>query len=327
MPHHPSSWLVPDDPEHTLAASSAYDRLITLVVDAVDSPHSKRNYAAALREFLEWHDQQGRPPLIKATVQQYKGELQARGLAGSTINVKLSAIRKLVSEAADNDLIDPLHANGIKAVKGAKTEGVRAGNWLTREQAQALINAPDPSTKKGLRDRAILAVLLLAGLRRQEAASLTVDHFQMRDGRWVIVDLVGKRGKVRTVPVKPVVKLLVDDWCEAAGITGGPLWRGFRKGDHILDTPGISSQAVWRVVEEYAGGLGLEHIAPHDLRRTYAKLAHKGGAAIEQISLNLGHSSIEVTERYLGVDLDYQNAPSDYIDITVHDRQPRLPEG
>ncbi len=67
-------------------------------------------------------------------------------------------------------------------------------------------------------------------------------------------------------------------------------------------------------MEAYADALG--HIVPHDLRRTYAKLAHKDGAAIEQISLNPGHSSIEVTERYLGVDLDYQNAPSDYIDIT-----------
>lgn len=291
--------------------------VIKLAVDGVDSPHSKRNYRLALDEFLDWYELQGRPALTKALVQEYKACLLAQGLAASTINVKLSAIRKLVQEAADNGLLDQAHANGISSVRGVKTEGQRAGNWLTREQAERLLNAPDPTTLKGQRDRAILAVMILAGLRRQEVAALTVEHLQQRDGRWAIVDLVGKRGKVRTVPIAAIVKALIDDWTSAAGITSGPLWRGFRKGDHLLPEPGISSQAVWRVVEEHAPrALGFK-IAPHDLRRTYAKLAHKGGAAIEQISLNLGHGSIKVTENYLGVDLDYQHAPTDFIQVTV----------
>lgn len=299
------------------------ETLIALATDSVDSPNSRRNYRVALVEFLDWHSERGQPALSKALVQEYKAHLLSRGLAPSTINVKLSAIRKLVQEAADNGLLDQVHANGIANVKGVKTEGQRAGNWLTREQAERLIAAPDPSTLKGLRDRAILAVMILAGLRRHEVAKLTVEHFQQRDGRWAIVDLIGKRGKVRTVPIAAIVKALIDDWTEAAGIPSGPLWRGFRKGDHMLPEPGISSQAVWRVVDDYAPrALGFK-IAPHDLRRTYAKLAHKGGAAIEQISLNLGHGSIKVTEDYLGVDLDYQHAPSDYIDLRI-DRQERL---
>lgn len=299
------------------------ETLIALATDSVDSPNSRRNYRVALTEFLDWHSERGQPALSKALVQEYKAHLLSRGLAPSTINVKLSAIRKLVQEAADNGLLDQVHANGISKVRGVKTEGQRAGNWLSREQAERLLNAPDPSTLKGLRDRAILAVMLLAGLRRHEVAKLTVEHFQQRDGRWAIVDLIGKRGKVRTVPIAAIVKALIDDWTEAAGISSGPLWRGFRKGDHMLPAPGISSQAVWRVVDDYAPrALGFK-IAPHDLRRTYAKLAHKGGAAIEQISLNLGHGSIKVTEDYLGVDLDYQHAPSDYIDLRI-DRQGSL---
>jgi len=293
------------------------EQVIQLAVDSVDSPNSKRNYRLALGEFYDWYALQGRPALTKALVQAYKAHLLARGLSSSTINVKLSAIRKLVQEAADNGLLDPVHANGISNVRGVKTEGRRAGNWLTREQAERLLNAPDATTLKGQRDRAILAVMLLAGLRRHEVAALTVEHIQQRDGRWAIVDLVGKRGKVRTVPIASIVKVLIDDWTAAAGITSGPLWRGFRKGNPVLPEPGISSQAVWRVVEDYAPrALGFK-IAPHDLRRTYAKLAHKGGAAIEQISLNLGHGSIKVTENYLGVDLDYQHAPTDFIQVTV----------
>lgn len=336
--------IIPAGGAHELAQQQeAFEaglaRMIQLATDAVTSEHSRRNYDMALRDFLAWAtytDDRGVPhlrPLTKALVHEYKTHLQGtisprtgKPLSPSTINLKLSAIRKLVHEAADNGEIDQIHANGIAAVEGVTAGGVRAGNWLTRDQAQKLLNAPDPSTLKGLRDRAILAVMILAGLRRQEVASLTVEHLQQRDGRWAIVDIVGKRNKVRTVPIKPIVKVLLDDWTTAAGITSGPLWRGFRKGNHIIDTPGISTQAVWRVVEDYApAALGFR-IAPHDLRRTYAKLAHKGGAAIEQISLNLGHGSVTTTEKYLGVDLDFEHAPSDYIDLTIEQRPQRLEE-
>ena len=67
------------------------------------------------------------------------------------------------------------------------SKGVRLGNWLSIRQAQTLLNAPDATTTKGLRDRAILAVLLGCGLRRSEVAALTVPHVQQRDGRWCIV--------------------------------------------------------------------------------------------------------------------------------------------
>jgi integrase len=91
-------------------------------------------------------------------------------------------------------LLAPELANGITRVKGVASKGVRLGNWLTARQAQALLNAPDTTTNKGLRDRAILAVLLGCGLRRSEVAALTFKHIQQWDGRWCIVDLVGKRG-------------------------------------------------------------------------------------------------------------------------------------
>lgn len=311
------------------AIDSGAAQLIQVVLDAVDSPRTRRAYGSALAEFFSWRAETGQPPLTKATVQAYKAYLQGRGLSPSSVNVKLSAIRKLVQEAADNGAIDQVHANGIKAVKGVKAEGVRAGNWLTKEQAQALLNTPDPTTVKGLRDRAILAVLMLAGLRRNEAAELTFEHLQMRENRWVIVDLVGKRGKVRSVPIRPIVKTLIDDWAQAAGIDSGFVFRPMRRGGKVAsDEFGaqLSAQGIWRVVEQYAGALGFQNIAPHDLRRTYAKLAHKGGAAIEQISLNLGHANIKTTEVYLGVDLDLHNAPSDFIDITVHERPQRLPD-
>src|SRR5580693_8192672 len=103
----------------------------------------------------------------------------------------MSAIRKLAAEAADNGLIAPELAAGIARVKSAKSVGIRMGNWLSVRQAQSLLNAPDITTLKGQRDRAMLAVLLGCGLRRSEVAALTFSHLQQRDGRWCIVDLKG----------------------------------------------------------------------------------------------------------------------------------------
>jgi integrase len=105
----------------------------------------------------------------------------------------------------------PELAAGIQRVKGAKRQGVRMGNWLTHKQAEDLINAPDPNRLKGKRDRALLAVLIGCGLRRSEAAALTFAHIQQREGRWVIVDLIGKHGRVRSVPMPSWAKVAIDD--------------------------------------------------------------------------------------------------------------------
>src|SRR3954447_9307254 len=106
-----------------------------------------------------------RPGFTKATVCSWRVSLEARGLGTVPINVRITAVRKLAVEAADNGLLAPELANGIARVKGVASKGIRLGNWLSVQQAQKLLNAPDVTTTKGLRDRAILAVLLGCGLR------------------------------------------------------------------------------------------------------------------------------------------------------------------
>ena len=139
-------------------------------------PHTKAVYGRALDEFLAWYELEQPGPLSRAVVQRYRAAvLEARGLAPSSINVKLAAIRKLAAEAAANGLLDLETAQTIQGVKGAALKGARMGNWLSLTQAQELLDAPDGSTLKGKRDVAMLAVLLGAGLRRGEAA-LTVEH-------------------------------------------------------------------------------------------------------------------------------------------------------
>ncbi len=150
--------------------TAAETATIRMVLDGLPSEHSRRAYERALADFFHWHRGAGRPQLNKAVVQRYAAQLRDAGLSPSSINQRLSAIRKLAAEAADNGALDPVVANGIRAVKGARQEGRRTGNWLTREQAQSWLGAPNTRTLKGLRDRALLAVLIGCGLRRAEAA-------------------------------------------------------------------------------------------------------------------------------------------------------------
>jgi site-specific recombinase XerD len=237
--------------------------------------------------------------------------LKRNGVPASSINQRLAAIRKLALELADNKWIDESTAQSIKRIKNEKRRGQKLGNWLTQDQARAMLDAPNPATLKGKRDRAILSVMLGCGLRRQEVADLTVDHLQVRELRWVILDLEGKHERVRTVPMAEWVKGAVNIWMLAAGINTGWLFLPMRKGDRLQPGP-MSTQAVWSVVQQYAQ---VPDLAPHDLRRTFAKLAHQAGAPIEQIQLSLGHQNIATTERYLGVRQDLRQAPSDYIHL------------
>src|ERR1700751_5929014 len=137
-----------------------WQKLKALVLDSVSSPITKRVYNMALEEFYGWFQQAPRPGFSKATVSAWRVSLEARGLGSSSIIVRMSAIRKLAVEAMDNGLLAPELAAGGARVKSAKSIGIRTGNWLSLKQAQALLNAPDISTRKGLRDRAIIAVLL-----------------------------------------------------------------------------------------------------------------------------------------------------------------------
>src|SRR5216683_4857411 len=241
-----------------------WQRLKRLVLDSVSSPITRRVYNLGLDEFFEWYGREPRPGFTKATVAAWRVALEARGLGAVSINVRITAVRKLAVEAADNGLLAPELANGITRVKGVASKGIRLGNWLSIQQAQKLLNTPDVATTKGLRDRAILAVLLGCGLRRSEVAALTVGHVQQRDGRWCIVDLVGKHGRVRTIPMPTWVKVAQDAWTSTSGLADGRVFRPVNRGDKVRGEA-MSEKVVWQLLQGYAAVAGVPGIAPHDL--------------------------------------------------------------
>jgi site-specific recombinase XerD len=305
--------------KHTAILSpraAALERIKALVLDTLPSSESKRAYRQGLDDFFRWSEAEELGGFTKAAVNAYRANLEARKLAPSTINQRLSAIRKLAIEAADNGFMPPEVAAAIARVRGAKRLGIRTGQWLMREQAESLISVPNPTTVKGKRDRALLAVLVGCGLRRKEVTTLAVEHIQPRDARWVIVDLVGKGGRVRTVPMPSWAKSAIDTWLAAARIETGPIFRSINKSG-LVGGISMTARSIFQVVQTCGSRIGVPKLAPHDLRRTFAKLAHKGRAALEQIQLSLGHASVTTAERYLGVRQDLTDAPCDHLGLAV----------
>jgi integrase len=275
------------------------DHAKSAVLNSLSSPSSRRNYRFAMEQIITWYCSEPRLALNRAVVLRFRLYLESLGLAAGTINQRLAAVRRLAYEAADAGLLSPELAAGIRRVKGVKQLGSRTGNWLTPDQGRTLLQAADGEGLRCLRDMAMLSVLLGCGLRRAELSDLKVDDLQIRQGHWAIVDLVGKAGHIRTVPMPLWVKAAVDRWTAAAKVETGRIFRAISR----HGTPwgkGISENAIWYVVRRCAAKMELDHLAPHDLRRTCAKLCHSCGGELEQIQFLLGHVSVLTTEQYLG---------------------------
>jgi hypothetical protein len=204
--------------------------------------------------------------------------LEARGLAANTINQQLAAVRRLAHEAADSGLLSPELAAGISRVKGVKQLGFRSGNWLSSEQSSEVLKHAHGDTMRARRDYAMLAMLFGCGFRRSELVGLELDEIQMRHGHWAVVDQIGKGGHIRTVPIPQWVKAALDQWIVAARVTEGRIFRRVARAGKVWGK-GISQNVVWYVVKGCCERAGLEHIAPHDLRRTCAKLCHTSVAS------------------------------------------------
>jgi len=291
-----------------LALTPAQARLRKMVLDTVPSPHSKRNYAKALDDLFAFCASR---PLSRELLLEWRSTMES--LSPSTINVRLSAVRKLVGEARRNNLIGQEESATLTDVPNISQKGSRLGNWLTREQAKELLAVPDRSTLKGKRDYVILALLVGCALRRNELAELDVETIQQREGRWVLADLEGKGRRIRTVAIPIWVKHGINAWMTAAGIEDGRLLRSVSKGGKVGES--LSDWAVWSVVEQSSKQIGIEHFGAHDLRRTCAKLCRKNGGDLEQIKFLLGHSSIQTTERYLGSEQDIEIAVNDNLGL------------
>jgi integrase len=227
-----------------------------VVLDSVVAANSKRNYAKALDHLFAFAA--GRP-LTRALLLEWRAGMDK--LSPSTVNVRLSAMRKLVTEALRNGLLGADDAANLTGVPNLRQSGTRLGNWLTREQTKELLLVPDRATLKGKRDYVILALLVGCALRRQELAQLDVETIQMREGRWVLADLCGKGQRIRTVAVPLWVKQGINAWLTAARIEEGRLLRPVLKGGK-LKGESLTDWSIWSSSNNPPNRLGSSTSVP-----------------------------------------------------------------
>jgi len=213
-------------------------------------------------------------PGTAARLHQGDGERLAggaggRGLGAVSINVRITAVRKLAVEAADNGLLAPELANGITRVKGVASKGVRLGNWLSVRQAQTLLNTltsppQGPARPRHPRGAARLRVTALRGGGADDGAYPATGRSLVHRGS------PRKARRVRTIPMPTWVKVAIDAWTAAAGVGDGPVFRSMNRGDQA-QAAALSEKVVWQLLQPYAVA-GACRNCTHDCRRTCAKL-------------------------------------------------------
>jgi hypothetical protein len=193
--------------------------------------------------------------------------------------------------------------------------GTRAGNWLTRAQAEKLLSLPDPFTLKGKRDRALLALFVSAGLGREELATLSREQIQQRDGRWCLVDLVGKGGRVRTVAIPDWTQQAVALWLEAMPIKEGPVLGKVNKGEDLWGPacPPLPFTSWWSNMP--SGGLASSSALTNSEKDLESALLRE----IERFLLELG-AGFAFVERQKRIVVDGEDF---YLDLLFYNRRLR----
>jgi site-specific recombinase XerC len=288
-----------------------------------------------LRRFIDWQTQAGQDwhnPNLAA----WRDDLLAQGLAPSTVAAYMATVRGRYGEIGKDNAIrqqifdstperlspadrfamvnevitrmqnavDPKQAPVKVLIKQDRADSEHTR--LSGRQAANLLKAPGTSTLKGLRDTAMLAVMLCTGIREGELVALNVSDLRQRlDGELALLVRHGKGNKQRLIPYGEYdfCLALVDLYLHRAGITEGVVFRGMVKGDKIrTDGKPLTTRSVQKILARYPVMIDgqVKAIKPHDCRRTYARLQYDSGATLESIQENLGHSSVETTRLYIG---------------------------
>jgi len=216
----------------------------------------------------------------------------------------ISAIQALVARLEAMD----------ETIQTHKQTGTKTHTWLSREQVEQITSLPDLSTPRGQRDYIVLAVLLGAGLRREELTNLTFsDLLQQptKSGMRDVLSVLGKGDKRRTIPISPKLAKHLRDWHKLAG--DGYIARAINKSGTINGS--LSAIGIHNIVRAYGAMIGAPALDSHDLRRTYARLGYNAGVPVEQISKLLGHADVKTTMLYLGIEIDIESTVSDFIPL------------
>jgi site-specific recombinase XerD len=294
----------------------------SIVLAGIPNSGTREAYRFALSRFFSWYraySAREGAKFDRTAIMAHLALPEVQSLASSTRNCALAALKRLSRELHYRQLITFETWQGIVDIRSEKQRSNKAPNWLTVRQLNELMTLP-PNDLHGLRDRAILAIVTGCGLRRTELCDLKVSNIEQRSGRWVFV-VKGKGGKTRFAPIPSGVKVAIDVWLKQRAPhyeTGNvpataylicPVLQGGAMKDRRL-----SDDAVYKVIQEYGVKLGVPKLAPHDLRRTFARLTDDAGGNLRALSKFLGHESLTTTERYIGDNISLTKTPGDLLD-------------
>jgi len=268
----------------------------------LDNPRTRRAYQADMRDFMSFVGIRAPEEfrlITRGHVLAWRQSLEERKLNGATIRRKLAALSSLYEYLCDRQAV------AHNPVKGVKRPGVESYEGKTPAladgQARQLLDAPDATTLKGKRDRAVLAVLLYHGLRRAELCAIDVGDLQERRGVKHL-RIHGKGNKLRYLPLHPAAAARIEDYLahsEHGADKAAPLFRALRNpgADSRLSSKGVYTN----VVQHYGRALGLTTLplfGPHAMRATAATNALEHGADIAKVQEWLGHANIQTTRIY-----------------------------
>jgi site-specific recombinase XerD len=193
--------------------------------------------------------------------------------------------------------------------------------WLNASQVAALVLAPGVDTLKGLRDTAMIALMLCTGVRATELLALDVDDLQVMFGSTLALRVKSGKGlKQRLIPygAQDWGLTLTQQWLDRAGILSGPVFVGMRKGDNFYltkegDHVRLSKRSLEYTLRDYPISIDgeLRTVMPHDLRRTYARQLYLTGTDLTAIQQNMGHEGQDITLGYIGTLDAQQREPDD----------------
>jgi integrase len=251
-----------------------------------------------------------------ANLKAWLGRLKSQQLGKQSLGQAKAAVVWMAQLMADMERAEHSVAAGLSRVKAPRAEsGQRTGSWLTVEEVRHLLRAARNSARTqpaAARNAAILALLAMCGLRRDEITRLTWGDLQ-KQGPHRVLAVHGKGAKRRQIKLAPVVAEAIEAWraYHPDADTGSTIvfTRILKSG--MVTTARITDKAVRLIVQQAADAAGTPTIAPHDLRRSFARGAYEAGASFELIRQSLGHSNIATTERYVNSALELDHAATD----------------
>lgn len=262
---------------------------------------TRRAYENALKDFMNFTGIQNPEEfriVTRAHIIAWRDDLLSRSLSSMSIRHRLAAISSLFEYLCEKNTVTHNPVKGVKRPAVESYEGKTPA--IGDHQARELLNAPDGSSLKGKRDRAILATLLYHALRRDELCKLKVKDFKQERRGVPHIKISGKGGKTRYVPLHPAASGLIHDYLDAAGHgleDTGALFRSASNNRDKESQKPITPDGVYKLVQKYSEQLGFK-IGAHSLRATAATNALDHQADIAKVQEWLGHANIATTRIY-----------------------------